>query len=110
MVQDLGAALVGFQIIFISLLSIPISVLGAIILSWMTHLPSAVRQEVEKRLGSVLDVTLGMLGGFLWMMMICYVIYSKNNPETGKIAVFFGPCLCGLLGSICGSDSLAHRI
>ncbi|KAF8891106.1 hypothetical protein CPB84DRAFT_1784426 [Gymnopilus junonius] len=98
MIQDLGLILIGLEIIYICFLSLPISILSAIILSWIVHLPVTIRQEVEKGLGGgarfVVILVLGMLGSFMWIMMIFCATCTNDNDIMVKVTFSLG------LGSI----------
>ncbi|KAF8891105.1 hypothetical protein CPB84DRAFT_1784425 [Gymnopilus junonius] len=96
MAQDLGAILISLEIVLFSILSIPLATLSALLFSWLTHLPHTVRQEVEKDLGGgaglLVVLFVGMLGSFLWLVMILCIGFRVNcllrPPVTNVILLF----------------------
>ncbi|KAF8910422.1 hypothetical protein CPB84DRAFT_1821300 [Gymnopilus junonius] len=84
-----------FHLIIINLLPLPMLILEAIIVSWITKLPSSVRDGINSGLGSgyIGVVISSMIGTALWIVMIFYLVLGGPRADKVKRACYITPLL-----------------
>ncbi|PPR05151.1 hypothetical protein CVT26_012237 [Gymnopilus dilepis] len=110
MSQSSWQVLLGFEYILANALSLPIAILGAVILSWISKLPADVRHGLRETLGQgyVASVTTGMMGGWLGFFVLGCCFYLDSRQSSGFLIIVASVVLAFVLWVICLAVSPWH--